>query len=91
MLLIGAVLIGIWWWRRSYVPSPLDQQFADLAARAQVGNLAQNVAFNAQPVAAMVGSGWGTTMVLNPANPNGSGNNPGTLRLNMRFAQPGGF
>lgn len=91
LLFVAAIALGVWWWRRSYTPSPLDQQFADLAARAQVGDWAQQAAFLAQPVSTMMGSGWGTTMQVNPSNPSGIGNVPGKLMLNTRFAQPGGF
>lgn len=91
LIVILAVLVGIWWYRRNSTPSPLDAHFADLSARAAVGDLAQASAFNAQPVSAMVGAGWGTTMMVNPNNTRSNGNIPGPLNLNLRFAQPGGF
>jgi hypothetical protein len=90
-VVVAAVALGVWWWRRSYVPSPIEQHMNDLKARAQVGNTAQHIAYLAQPMCAMVGTGWGTTMVINPSNPYSPQNQPGTLQLGMRFAQPGGF
>ena len=90
-LVIAALLIGVWWWRKNSVPSPLDVHFADLTARSEVGDIAQQSAFFAQPMAANVGSGWGTTMAVNANNPRSNNNLPGKLNLNMRFAQPGGF
>ena len=91
LIIIVAVLVGIWWYRKNSVPSPLDAHFADLSARASIGDIAQRSAWSAQPMATNVGSGWGTTMMINPNNPMGQGNKPGTLQLQLRFAQPGGF
>lgn len=88
-ILAAAALIGLWWWKSNSVPSPLDEQFSALADRANVGTLANFMAWAAQPVSAMVGTGWGTTVQVNPTNPNSTNNSPGTLMLNMRFAQPG--
>ena len=81
-----AGVFGLWWWRRNYVPSPLDVHLADLAAQQQVGNLANYCAWTAQPVAAMFGQGWGTTAIVNPSNP--YYNRPGKTILNLRFVQP---
>jgi hypothetical protein len=87
ILLIGiALALGVWWWRKQYVPSPLENHFADLEARQQNGNFAQLAAFATQPVAAMLGTGWGTTTRINPTNPHY--NRPGKTRLNVRFVQP---
>jgi putative copper export protein len=89
LLFIGIALVfGLWWWRENYQPSPLEKHFADLEAKAQIGNLAQLAAYATQPVSAMLGTGWGTTFILNPYND--MYNRPGKVRLNMRFAQPTG-
>jgi len=90
-LIASAIVLGIWWWRKNYVPSPLDTHFADQTARAQVGDIAQTCAWSAQPMATTVGSGWGTTMRINPTNTTSPNNSPDTLQLYTRFAQPGGF
>jgi hypothetical protein len=87
LLLIAACLIlGIWWWRKNYVPSPLEVHYSDLEARQQIGNMAQLAAYVTQPVAAMLGTGWGTTARVSLTNP--MYNRPGKTRFNVRFAQP---
>lgn len=89
LLLIAATLIfAVWWWRQKYQPSPLETHFADLAMKQKVGNLAQLAAYATPPPAAMLGSGWGTTTILNPNNR--MYNRPGPVRLNLRFVQPTG-
>jgi hypothetical protein len=86
LLIAIALVFAIWWWRRSYKPSPLEIHYADLEHKQQIGNLAQLAAFATPPPAAMVGEGWGTTFVL--SNNNIGYNRPGKTRLNMRFVQP---
>ncbi len=92
LLLIGVALcFGVWWWRKSYVPSFLDQHFADLEAKQSIGNMAQLAAYAAAPPWTMMSTGWGTTTQVNPNNPNSlTHNRPGRLGLNPRFLQPTG-
>ena len=86
LLIAIALVFGLWWWRQQYKPSPLDTHFADLEWKQKNGNLAQLAAFATQPVAAMLGSGWGTTTIV--SNNNLSYNRPGQTQLNVRFLQP---
>ncbi len=86
ILIAIAAVLGVWWWRKHYQPSPLETHYADLAAKQQIGNLAQLAAYATQPVAAMLGTGWGTTAIINPTNL--SYNRPGMTRLNLLFCQP---
>ncbi len=90
LLLIGvAICFGIWWWRKSYVPSFLETHFADLEAKASIGNMAQLAAYAAPPPWTTMGSGWGTTTQVNPNNPASlTHNRPGRLMLNPRWLQP---
>jgi hypothetical protein len=91
LLIAIAVCLGVWWWRRSYVPSPLDVHYADLAYKQNIGNMAQLAAYASPPPVAMMGTGWGTTCRINPNNPASTAfNTPGKLMLNFRFAQPTG-
>lgn len=91
LLIAAAALLGVWWWRKSYVPSPLENHYMDLAWKQRNGNLAQLAAYASPPPVAMMGTGWGTATVLNPNNPGSTiYNRPGKLRLNFRFAQPTG-
>jgi hypothetical protein len=88
VLLAIAIVVGIWWWRAKYVVSPLEQHYNDLEMKQQVGNLAQGAVWVTQPVSAMLGEGWGTTMLINPTN--NSYNRPGKTRFNIRFLAPSG-
>jgi hypothetical protein len=86
LIIAAAIFFGVWWWRKNYVPSPLEVHLSDLEMKQKNGALANMAAYVAQPVAAMFGSGWATTTIVNPTNP--SYNKPGTTRLNVRFVQP---
>ena len=86
LLIVAALLLGIWWWRKNYVPSPLEQHYADLENKAQNGVFAQIAQWVTRPVATMFAEGWGTTAIINPTNP--SYNRPGKTRLNLRFVSP---
>lgn len=89
-IVVAAIALGVWWWRRNYVPSPLDVHTQELQNKQQVGNLVTAMRWAALKPIAMVGEGWGTTMRVNPtAQSNMFHNRPGYLRLNPRFAQPG--
>jgi hypothetical protein len=92
LLVIGIALsFGIWWWRRSYVPSFLEQHYADLTAKANIGTMAQLAAYAAPPPITTMSTGWGTTTQLNPNNPaSPTHNRPGRLGLNLRWMQPTG-
>jgi hypothetical protein len=86
LLALGAVAGLVWWWRRSYVPSPLDVHYADLEAKAATGQLAQRAAVGATVPLAMMGEGWATTIRASATNP--TANLPGSTRFNFNFAQP---
>lgn len=89
ILITIAIVFGVWWWRQNYKPSPLEVHYATLEAKQRVGNLAQMAAYVTQPVAAMLGSGWATTMRISPTNPASlTHNRPGKTQLNLRFIQP---
>lgn len=90
LLLIGvAICFGIWYWRKSYVPSFLEVHFNDLEAKQNVGNLAQMASYAAPPPWTTMAQGWGTTAQVNPNNPASlTHNRPGKLVLNPRFLRP---
>lgn len=91
LLIATAVCFGVWWWRRSYVPSILETHYADLAAKGNVGAMAQLAAYAGPPPFTTMGTGWGTTTQLNPNNPaSPTHNRPGNLQLNVRWLQPTG-
>jgi hypothetical protein len=89
-IIVVAFLLGTWWWRRNYKPSPLEVHFQDLQNRQQVGNLAQQASWMCRPQVAMLGEGWATTCRINPTNTQSTTHNaPGKTRNNFRFLQPG--
>lgn len=88
LIVVAALILGVWWWRKTYVVPPLESHYNELEARQATGNLAQYAAYVASIPVAMVGELWGTTAIVNPTNP--SYNTPGTSRFNFRFLQPTG-
>jgi len=91
LLIAVAAVFGVWWWRKNYVPSPLEKHYADLEMKQRNGNLAQLAAYATQAPVAMMGTGWATTTQINPNQPLSlTHNRPGKLMLNYRWAQPTG-
>jgi hypothetical protein len=81
-----ALVLGVWYWRKNYQPSVLEQHYATLEAKAKNGVLSQLAAYASYPVTAMRGQSWGTTFILNPTNL--ACNKPGPTQFNLRFPQP---
>lgn len=89
-LLIGLGLIaaafawGAWYWRKNYVPSPLEVHLADLDARSAIGTIVSRQHFFARPAWTTVAEGPLTATRINPNNPASICNRPGKLNLYPR-------
>jgi hypothetical protein len=90
LVILAAIGLGIWYWRKNYKPSALDVHFADLEETAITGNYKQASSFLSQPPLAMLGEGWATAAVFNKTEPSLVYNAVLPTRYGLRFAQPSG-
>lgn len=88
-LIFAAAVYGLWWWRKSYEPSPLEVHLADLKHRSDIGRIVTRQHYFGRPTFTTVGAGVLTGTRINPNNPAGFGgqNRPGRLDLYPRSAQ----
>lgn len=84
----GALLIGVWYFRKRAQTSPLAKHYKELEDRAAIGSVSNAVSFMSQPPTAMMGEGTLTMTRANITNPNPVYNKPGTVRFGYRYPQP---